>query len=104
MPADAISIISAAFVTVVTAIVTYLKTKDALEFKRINFELETAKEHAAESRKDRDDIRSELKATQERHDAELRACHERHDECDRRATKLEYEVSLLQQRVQPKPT
>lgn len=100
MPADTVSIISAAFVTVITAVLTYLKAKDAMEFKRINTELEAAKAARAESLKDREEIR-----------ADLIECNNRHDECDRRASalevktvRLETEVSYLKQHVQSRPT
>lgn len=107
MPADTISIISAAVVTIVTAVVGYLKGKVALEFKRINGELESAREARAESQRDRESIREELVK-----------CHELHQESDRRANaadqrataveikaaRLEAKLSFLEQQIQTRPS
>lgn len=92
MPADTISIISAAFVTIATAVVGYLKGKDAMEFKRINTELEAARLARDEMRRDREEDRQELAK-----------CHELHLESDRRATRMEVELSFLKQQIQPRP-
>lgn len=99
MPADAISIISAAFVTVTTAILGYLKARDSMEFKRINDELESAKIARAESQKDRE----ELRQSNDRILTELADCHAKHTETDRRATRMEVELSFLKQQMQSRP-